>query len=324
MKIKVCSLIIAIIIILCALPISASATASNVSIEKTLSNQVVAKTTFAQEMDAKIASRIENGDIKNFDENEVNHLKEQYTFATSKEEKAFYSSELEKFGIYIFNEYIDDDSNGFSDVTLISPYDDSNASINSLIGSFPTSSSSDVTVTIPTVFYDSVVKEWTVTCGGQWKNNNYKPYFGIGKYIGDSDAFGVGYTHIQSSYSTCVKSAYAYIADQNGGNRITTTNRSDGDGANGFGFRLPDQLKTNPDESVMYIGYKWYGSCTYDTYFSYYGCLITGYYIHTYSNAEIDTISFGISDNIAGVNASISNSSKSFSAYSSDLKWGNW
>ena len=54
-------------------------------------------------MDAKIASRIENGDIKNFDENEVNHLKEQYTFSTSKEEKAFYSSELEKFGIYIFN-----------------------------------------------------------------------------------------------------------------------------------------------------------------------------------------------------------------------------
>ncbi len=318
-KIKMISLMVALILVLTVVPISASAANTNYTMDDISSKQIFAKKTFAQEMDTKLALQMENGNIKEFDEDKINTLREQYSFATTDIEKKHYSDELGKYGVYVFNEYIAEESNGFSDVILVANEVAPSATPNAMIGSFPSSDSSDVTLNTPTVFYDSIVKEWTVTCGGEWKNNNCKPTAYIGTYVGDADAFGVGYTNIQYSYNTYVKSAYAYIADENGNNRVTTSNRSDGDGSQGFGFRLQDKMLNG-----LYIGYRWYGSCTYDLYFSYYCCIITGYYIHTYSSAEIGSISFGIQDKTAGVEATIENTSKSFSAYSSDLKWGNW
>lgn len=36
------------------------------------------------------------------------------------------------------------------------------------------SSSSDVTVSTPTIYYNAYNKTWTVTCGGYWKNMNWE------------------------------------------------------------------------------------------------------------------------------------------------------
>ncbi len=86
--------------------------------------------------------------------------------------------------------------------------------------------------------------------------------------------------------------------------------------------RIQDKLKSSSLVSSLnlYVGYKWYACVKYDSDFASYACVATGYYIHTYSNAEITNISFGVSGKTGGVNIVIENSSKSFVAYSSDLK----
>lgn len=267
--------------------------------------QVISKKTFSTEMDRKYSDSLKTGKIRNFDEAEIKQLQECYFFSNSFQEKKFYKEKLEEYGIYIFDE--------ISEPT-ISP--------NSLIGFYPTSGSNDVTLIPPSLSYNSSNKTWTLSCGGNWKNNNCYPTFGLGNEVGDPDAFGVGFTSISSSYKSSVVSAYAYIEDEMKVTRVTTTNRSDGDGSKGFGFRLQDKLSSNSLVNSGYIGYRWYGSCTYDSNFSSFACIATGYYIHTYGSAEIKDIQFGVEGKTAGLSVNIEKVTKSFTAFSSDKRLG--
>lgn len=102
-----------------------------------------------------------------------------------------------------------------------------------------------------------------------------------------------------------------------------TTNRSDGDGALGFGFRLQDYIF---DKSIIgsnkgYVGYKWAGDVTYDDCFGSYSFIATSYYIHTYSTATLDSITFGIQGKQAGLNIIINNSINSFTGFSNDTRF---
>lgn len=106
--------------------------------------------------------------------------------------------------------------------------------------------------------------------------------------------------------------------DQYGENKVTTYNRSDGDGSKGFGFRMRDKVITPSLSTVLYVGYQWYGSCTYDANFSSFEGAATAYYIHTYSTANIDGIEFGLDGKTAGVQFDISEEELSMTAYSSD------
>ncbi len=50
--------------------------------------------------------------------------------------------------------------------------------------------------------------------------------------------------------------------------------------------------------------------------------IATGYYIHTWDKAMITSITFGINGKTAGISATISNASKSFTVYSNDKRFG--
>ena len=271
-------------------------------------HRVKAKVAFASSKDQQLKTDLKQGKIKSFNESEVNSLKEAYSFSSSLDEKIELASKLEEYGVYVFTDATEEKRGGISTYALI--------------GAFPTSGANDMTLNTPTIFYDGSAHTWTVTCGGSWNNDNYAPYIGIGKKIGDPDAFGVGFTSIKNNYTSYVVSAYAYLEDSLGINRTTTYNRSDGDGSKGFGFRLQDEYQAYALTQSLYVGYRWYGSCTYDYNFVYYSCVATGYYIHTYSSAEITGINFGVDGKTAGISVSISNVQKSFEAYSADLKLG--
>lgn len=159
-----------------------------------------------------------------------------------------------------------------------------------------------------------------MTCGGQWKNDNWRPYLpGTTGNLGNVDAFGVGYTNIKTSYNSYVMRSCGYLTDQNGNNMISTDNRSDGDGSMGFGFRLQDKVVYLPVlGDYVYRGYQWYGSCTYDGRFSTYSGIATAYYTHTYSTATINSVKFGVEGKLGGVEVDISNKEVAFTAYSSD------
>lgn len=86
----------------------------------------------------------------------------------------------------------------------------------------------------------------------------------------------------------------------------------------GFGFRMRDKVITPSLSTVLYVGYQWYGSCTYDASFSSFEGVATAYYIHTYSTSNIDGIEFGLDGKTAGVQFDISEEELSMTAYSSD------
>lgn len=169
--------------------------------------------------------------------------------------------------------------------------------------------SGDVTIAVPTIYYEAWSTYWSITCGGSWNNTNYGDSIGN---VGGPDGFGVGYTNTNNDYRSYVVSASAYLTDQNYEYYESTSNRSDGEGDKGFGFRLQDKWH------MSYVGHIWSGICTYDKNFSYYSGVATAYYIHTYGSASLTEVSFGVSGKIAGINAKINFVEKSFTAFSND------
>ena len=187
----------------------------------------------------------------------------------------------------------------------------------------------------PLIYYDHRDEEWIVTMGGKWRNNDWWDNANIHwnathndtADMGGKDAFGVGFTHTSGRYSTRLKRANAVISD-NDGNKRRTRHRSDGDGADGFGFRLQDyvevtgypKLKVTEDD-CGYIGKVFSGAAIYDKNFADYSGIATGYYIHTYDRAYVDSLKFGVSNSGAGIDVEIKNKQESFKATSSETRF---
>lgn len=193
----------------------------------------------------------------------------------------------------------------------------------------PQSENKDVKMSVPIVAYDALERTWSVTCGGYWTNTEYleEAVFQLGD-VGGADGFGVGYTQT-NEYDSYVVRTSASLSNRGSGNTYDseiTYNRSDGDGSKGFGFRMQDYLYLNMStpaiESLDYMGKEWHGTCTYDSNFGTFSGLATGYYIHTYDECEISSITFGVTGKVAGISFEVTQENKSFPAYSTDKKFG--
>lgn len=260
------------------------------------------KQAFAREMDALHAQAVASGEAKTGTTEEIRQLMIDAAFASGAE-LASIERELALYGVYIM--YSDDSSTTPS----VQPY----------------STSADVILTTPQIMYNSANQTWSVTCGGYWRSGQYfidyntsTPYD-----VGGPDAFGIGYTSITGTYNSSVVSAYGQISSPSGENVSATYYRSDGDGSLGFGFRLQDCLKMRTTiVDWEYVGYRWYGMCTYDANFANYGGVATAYYIHTWESTRITSLGFGISGESAGIEVGYSYQDNSFEAYSSDLRFG--
>lgn len=281
-----------------AVPVSATEISQPTLAPASVYLDATSKTTFAAEMEAKHDANLKNGKIKRGTIAEIDNLMMQSTFATGSEKEKI-NQQLETLGVY--------------------EYAPSSSTSNAIV---PFSTSGDVTLTTPTVFYESWENTWTVTCGGNWRNSNWNEQLFLGN-VGGSDAFGVGFTNTTKPYKSYVIRSSAYITNQSNTKSSSTTNRSDGDGSKGFGFRLQDSIiSINAGSSYDYIGYRWYGSSTYDFWFGNYSGVATGYYIHTWSSAQITGIKFGVDGKSAGIEVTISSGDKSFTAYSNDKTFG--
>lgn len=250
------------------------------------------KAVFARTMEKKYSSDLKAGRIKKASTEEIEDLRIKYTFASA-DEKSQIAAEMEKYGTYVYK-----------------PFDSTNNTVSIL-----SCGSEDVTLEVPTIFYEAAPNVWVISFGGHWHNYDWTTGAPLlDGNVGGPDAFGVGFTSTSGSYISYVVGSYARIWDQNDDHYISTNNRSDGDGSKGFGFRLQDEVIRVFD----YMGYYWYGSCTYATGFSSYDGIATAYYIHTYKEAFINSITFGIEGENAGISFSITNQAQSFPAYSND------
>ena len=208
------------------------------------------KTSFAEEMDKVYEKALADGVIKSNNREAIDLLMERATFAKNEAQQEEISQELEQYGIYIYEA---------EEV------------------SWPScNTSDDVTLYTPMVFYQAWEKTWTVTCGGNWNHTNRLQPVLWGD-VGDEDAFGVKFTDSTQAYRSSVVRVSAYLTDEDMQKKVSTYNRSDCDGSKGFSFGLQDYTYFVPFKTG-YVGYKWYGSCTYDSGFGAYDGVATAYY----------------------------------------------
>lgn len=190
----------------------------------------------------------------------------------------------------------------------------------------PLSQGSDVTMDKPEIYYDSLARQWIVSGGGHWNNKNwFYDFLNIWpsntKNVGNFDSFGITYYNTSGSYNTAVKSSYGYWTDGNGW-YVSTYNPSHGDGKYGVAFDFQDVAKIiNPNElyidpeDVTYLGSEFFAIITYDSNFTNYNGYARTFYVHTWDNAIINSITFGVSGKQFGIDISISNVEHSFKIF---------
>lgn len=291
------------------IPLSASNTISFTenSVGPSIQLDVADKIQFAQNMISVYDNAKENNEVLEPSIEKIDEILLRIPLA-DEAEKELLNTELAMYGVY---EYI-------------SPYE-----IETLSTYAVAPDNGDVDLSLPLIYYQAWEDTWTITFGGTWNSDDWDSNSGYcgplipTRNVGDADAFGVGFTNTNGNYHSSVIRSSAYLTDISGTMQNDTDVRTDGNGANGFGFRLQD-YKKYIDETfeVDYIGYSWSGLCTYDTNFQLYSGIATSYYIHTYDSCVINSLSFGVNGNLAGITVNLSNASKSFMAYSNDKPFG--
>lgn len=197
---------------------------------------------------------------------------------------------------------------------------------------------SDITMTNPSIYYDYNTSEWVITGGGYWKNDNWLEHVpnkwctsgaNTSCNVGGRDGFGVGFVNTGGNYTASVNSSYAYISDGEGRSSDTTV-RSDGNGQMGFGFQLQDYLYKKcvcliylpaDTSKFSYVGKHFAGLTRYSSSFADYNGNAVSYYTHTWNNTVLQSVSFGISGNSAGVSFTYQNQGNNFSGFSSDTSF---
>lgn len=300
MKRKILSVFMAIVMIL---PSTMSAFATEVDTDTLPANvgtsiylDAETKLAFANEKDALYASMPATCSFTS-DEEKIEYITElraRAEFASGSELDAVLA-ELESLGVYRFD--------------LARTGNSSRATENG-----------DVTINTPTIYYNAWEPSWTVTCSGEWKNDDWKNDKSSAGNVGGLDGFGVGYYNTSGTFDSLVLRVSAYMSNGLSGNsyRYSSTNvRSDGDGKRGFGFQIQDKVES-VSGSYTFIGKEWYGDCTYDYDFTYYNGIATAYYVHTWNTATLTGVSFGIGVDQVALGFNIQNEEHSFKGYSND------
>lgn len=251
------------------------------------------KTEFAAFAQKKYEISVANGEFMTASISENEELVTKAAASTG-EEKLRLSSELEKRGVYELVK-----SNETTNRTRMG--------------------TSDILMRTPTTYYDADNRCWYITYSGRWVNDNWNNTLFWGD-VGDADAYGISYTQTSDNYTSYVMSSFAHIYDEDEQVYLNTRVRSDGNGANGFGFRLQDRTEIY-NWNKIYVGYCWGVTCTYSESFGSYSGVATGYYIHTYDEAYISSLTIGVEGKTGGLSFTIQNSNLSFIGYSDDFRF---
>lgn len=174
-----------------------------------------------------------------------------------------------------------------------------------------------VTIYSPDIYYASGTNQWWVSASGHWNDDSALDDIGIWlsnvQNVGGQDGYGVAFTNLSGKYNSAFKGGSCTISDTNGKTN-STTNRSDGNGKYGFGYRLQDYGYNHN----RYVGKGFTSIGKYDIKFTNLNGIATQYYDHTWSGCTIDSITFGVSGKSAGLDVSVSDKNSNFLIYSSD------
>lgn len=191
-----------------------------------------------------------------------------------------------------------------------------------------TTQPSDISMSNPMTYYDSYNNQWFICGGGAWDDDNawiddvpanILPYVGQQLNVGGYDGVGIKIYNTSGTYNTRVVESYAYYSD--GNNDYYNYSPSIYDGRKGAFFQYQDKAVVAATvglvSSYNYIGKHFSAMVIYDSNFKNFNGYARTCYTHTWSSAQIDSVSFGTDGNAYTFQLSISNARYSFSCYSS-------
>ena len=176
----------------------------------------------------------------------------------------------------------------------------------------PTSDNSDAIAYAPEIYYNSPNKEWIVSFSGKWLNDNWQ-YDGSNGNVGGTDAFGVYYRDTSGSTSVTVKRYAAYLYNDDYTLYKYTSNSSNAYPALGTIYKLQDYI-----DNGNYVGDRWVGSCTYDSNFANFSGTAAAFYIHTWDQTSITSITMNSTPDGPTVSYTFSVDENHFESFSSD------
>lgn len=216
-----------------------------------------AKIAFKKSQDAIYRKDTQSGKIQDISEEQLADLIEEFMFSEfwSYDEATAFEDKLASYGIYQF------ETTNSVQPNIYMP---------------------NTKVLYPKLFYNANDNTWIVACGGYCEPKELAVQL-VPQDYGEPERFGVHFTKTAGTYDAYVLSVTANITDQDEKEMAETTNRSDGDGAQGFMFELQDYTYKDGilDSEIKYVGYRWYGACTYSDGFENYGGNVTAIYQHT-------------------------------------------
>lgn len=177
------------------------------------------------------------------------------------------------------------------------------------------SSSGDIYFPRTSIYYNSVNDTWSISMSGYWTTDAWHNDLSttIPSSVGDADRFGVIFSEVSGSTPELV-GVQGVMWDSLSGRSVTTYSRSDGNVRNGIGVRIQDRTVTSGEE-LGYIGDTFSMVVTLGSNFADFHGICTAYYVHTWKDALINSISFVVS-NPPSLTLDIDYEEYSFDAYS--------
>ena len=250
------------------------------------------KSAFAEKARAEYAQALFNNEALEYDEERVRLLLEAASFANINEQDAIHA-ELAQYGVYYYSEV------QHSPATA--------------------SDSSDVRLSAPNIYYVTTGQYWYVTFSGYWATDEWRNEIEQGSAnIGGRDAYGVYFRNTSGTFNSAITDSYLRISNVGGGNpRYTETLSSVGvNDEDGFYFELQDRIVNN-----TYQGEEWYGWCIYDNNFGSYSGYAYAFYVHTYNDCVISSITLSASPSDASFDVVLVNEQFGFDVRSNSTRF---
>ena len=179
---------------------------------------------------------------------------------------------------------------------------------------------SNVTLSKPSIYYDSFSSQWVVSANGSWLNEGWKADVPLCCYpinIGYDDAFGITYYNTSGTYATVVKGS-SFVARSSKGWTQSSSYPSDGNGKIGVAFQYQDRVRLYQTccNAIEYLGESLSVVMTYDSGFSKFNGYARTFYTHTWDESDITGITFGVGKGSYNVDVRLSDTVKGWTIYS--------
>ena len=155
-------------------------------------------------------------------------------------------------------------------------------------------SASEIQMNTPSVYYSVNSNEWSVTGSGKWLiNNPWSRHYQSAGFIAPDDAVGVVFTEVSGTTPTR-KGGSAWQDNGTSAYENSSTSLLSSNNRTGYAFAIKDEKVATGSFSTTSIGQNFGAVVRYDSTFASFSGKAASFYVHTWDNGNISSITLGV------------------------------